>query len=99
MNLASSHHPAHGATSQFSIWRGLGKHAQTQTHTSSLRVLWQNGGNHHTGGFGTLSATVAPFEEWEKGKKIPNLRYRISMLLHFGYSLPPPLFFHNIPWV
>lgn len=50
---------------------------QTQTHTNCLTVLWQNGGNHHTGQFGTLSATVAPFEEWEKRKKTPNLRYRI----------------------
>lgn len=67
--------------------------AGTNTHQQPYR-LWQNDDNHHTGQFGTLSATVAPFEEW----KTTNLRYRISpcyytLAVHF---LP---FFHNIPWV
>lgn len=63
---------------------------QTQTHIHSLTVLWQNGDNHHTGQFGTLSATVAPFEDWGKGKNPKTKVQHISMLLHFGRPLPPP---------
>lgn len=81
VNLAFSHHPAHGSL-HISIKSSQRNMCRHKTQNNSLTVLWQNGDNHHTGQFGPLSATVAPFEEREKGEKIPNLRYRVSPSYH-----------------
>lgn len=64
------------------------RHKHTPTALQVVAEWWQS--PHRS----TLSATVAPFEEW----KTTNLRYRISPCYYTLAVLFLP-FFHNIPWV